>query len=215
MNFLRAKTPWLVKKAFPDYVWNFQPKEKVIYLTFDDGPTPIITQETLSILKQYDAKATFFCIGKNIKENPSIFSQIIDEGHAIGNHTYNHLKGWKSITKDYVENTLKAESAIEQISKSVNKQKLFRPPYGRIKPSQAKQLQQLGYTIIMWDVLSIDWDNSQAQEKVLKNVLEDTQPGSIVVFHDSEKAAKNMSYALPRVLDYFSKKGYAFKKIAI
>jgi len=130
VNFISPKTPWLAKKAFPSYVWDIPTKEKVIYLTFDDGPTPLITEKALEVLAKYNAKATFFCIGKNITENPVIYRQILDEEHAIGNHTYNHLKGWKTATKAYVESTVKTEQTIQQINKSINQQKLFRPPYG-------------------------------------------------------------------------------------
>ena len=213
LNFLSPKTPWLAKKAFPSYVWELPSKEKVIYLTSDDGPTPVITEKVLEILATYKAKATFFCIGKNIDENPTIYKELLDNGHAIGNHTYNHLKGWKATTKEYLENTLKTEHTIQQISKLTNQQKLFRPPYGRIKPSQGKALQKLGYKIIMWDVLAIDWNSSISKEQVLENIVSNTVDGSIVVMHDSMKASKNMLYALPKVLDYFSEKGFVFKKI--
>jgi len=218
VNFLRAKTPWLLKRAFPSFVWNIHEQEinkKTIYLTFDDGPTPEITERVLDILKEYNADATFFCIGENIEKNPTIFNRILNDGHAIGNHTYNHLKGWKSDTTTYIDNTIKTEKTIQQITKSTNQQNLFRPPYGQIKLPQAKQLQNLGYKIIMWDVVAIDWDSNISQEKVLKNVINNTKDGSIVVFHDSIKASKNMLYALPKTLDYFSEKGFAFKKIEL
>lgn len=215
MNFISPKTPWLAKKAFPSYVWDIPTKEKVIYLTFDDGPTPLITEKALEVLAKYNAKATFFCIGKNITENPVIYRQILDEEHAIGNHTYNHLKGWKTATKAYVESTVKTEQTIQQINKSINQQKLFRPPYGRIKPSQANALQKLGYNIIMWDVIAFDWETSISKEEVLQNVINNTENGSVVVLHDSVKASKNMLYALPKILDYFSEKGFVFKKIEL
>ena len=213
MNFVSPKTPWLAKKAFPSYVWDIPSKEKIIYLTFDDGPTPVVTEKVVEILAAYKAKATFFCIGKNIAENPAIFQQLLDNDHAIGNHTYNHLKGLRTATKEYLENTLEAEQTIQQINKSTNRQKLFRPPYGRNKPSQGKSLEKLGYKIIMWDVLAIDWDSSISKEQVLENIVSNTVDGSIVVLHDSLKASKNMLYALPKVLDYFSEKGFVFKKI--
>lgn len=215
MNFVSPKTPWLAKKAFPSYVWELPSKEKVIYLTFDDGPTPVITEKVVDILAKHKAKATFFCIGKNIAENPATYQQLLDNGHAIGNHTYNHLKGWKVATTAYLENTLKTEQTIQHINTSTNQQKLFRPPYGSIKPSQGKALQKLGYKIIMWDVLAIDWDSAVTKEEVLDNVISNTINGSIVVLHDSIKASENMLYALPKVLDYFTKKGFVFKKIEI
>ena len=215
MNFVSPKTPWLAKKAFPSYVWDIPSKEKIIYLTFDDGPTPVITEKVVEILANYNAKATFFCIGKNIAENPAIYQLLLDSGHAIGNHTFNHLKGWRTTTKEYLENTIEAEQTIQQINKSTNQQKLFRPPYGRIKPSQGKALEKLGYKIIMWDILAIDWDSTVAKEDVLDNIVSNTVDGSIVVLHDSIKASKNMLYALPKVLDHFTKKGYTFKKIML
>ena len=213
MNFISPKTPWLAKKTFPSYVWDIPSKEKIIYLTFDDGPTPVITEKVLEILATYKAKATFFCIGKNIIENPIVYQHILDEGHAIGNHTYTHEKGWLTTKNDYVDSVEKTQETIQQTSNSTNLQKLFRPPYGRIKPSQGKALQKLGYKIIMWDVLAIDWDASISEKKVLQNVLNNTESGSIIVLHDSVKASKNMLSVLPKILDYFDKKGFAFKKI--
>lgn len=233
MDFIPAKTPKLITKALPNLVWQLPTKEKVIYLTFDDGPTPEITDWTLDTLNAYNAKATFFCIGDNIEKYPEIFNRINAEQHAIGNHTFNHLKGWKTKTKSYIENTLKAQEAIKlntKISDSkleenatldlpkhqkseIKNQKLFRPPHGRIKPKQAKQLQELGYKIIMWNVLSKDWDKNISKEKCLENVIKNTTSGDIVVFHDSTKASRNMQYALPRVLEHFTKKGFEFKRI--
>jgi len=215
MHIIPVTVPIFVKKTFPNVVWGFPAKSKSIYLTFDDGPTPEITVWTLSILKQYDAKATFFCIGKNVKEHPEIFHKIIIDGHAIGNHTYNHLKGWKTKTDDYINNVENTRKVIvNQIQNPEFRiQNLFRPPYGQIRPKQVKKLSRLGYNIIMWSVLSMDYDNSLSKEKCLKNVINNTSSGDIVVFHDSIKASKNMQYALPKVLEYFSKKGYEFKRI--
>lgn len=213
MKLISVKTPWLFKRLFASYVWNIPTNNKVLYLTFDDGPTPEITEQVLDILKQYNAKATFFCIGKNVELYPKIFQKVIASGHTIGNHTQNHLKGWKNSKTNYVENTLVAEQSIQQINKSTNLQKLFRPPYGQLKPSQGKVLQKLGYKIIMWDVLSYDWEQSISKEKVLKNVIVNTVSGSIIVFHDSVKASKNMLYALPKVLEHFGEKGYKFESL--
>ena len=217
MNLTPATIPRLIKNLFQNLVWELPTKEKVIYLTFDDGPTPKITEWTLNMLKQYNAKATFFCIGKNIEEHPDIFSEIVSEGHAIGNHTFTHVKGWKTNTKDYIDNIKKVHSVFQtsllEGEKSASYNQLFRPPYGQIKPKQIKALTLLGYKIIMWSVLSVDWHKSVSKEKCLKNVINNTTPGSIVVFHDSIKASVNMQYALPKVLDYFSKKGYVFKRI--
>ncbi|WP_303318683.1 polysaccharide deacetylase family protein [Flavivirga abyssicola] len=215
-----VKIPVIVKKIFPNYIWDIPSIDNVIYLTFDDGPTPEITNWVLETLKTYNAKATFFCIGNNIEKHPNIFQNIIAEGHTIGNHTYNHIKGWKTKTKDYLENTIEAEEIINsqiQNSKTVNQKSListlFRPPHGQITLEQGKRLMALGYKIIMWDVLSFDWDKSISKETCLNNVTNKATPGSIIVFHDSVKASKNMQYALPKVLEFFSKKGYTFKAI--
>lgn len=194
---------------FPNYVWDIATTDKIIYLTFDDGPTPDITDWTLNLLKQYHAKATFFCIGHNIDKYPDVYNTILADQHLIGNHTYNHLKGWKTSVNDYVENVLKTETLIAPKTEL----KLFRPPYGKLKAKQAQQLQQLGYRIIMWDILSFDWDCKVTPENCLKGVITNTKPGSIIVFHDSIKASRNMMYTLPKVLDYFSKKGYQFKSL--
>ena len=200
-------------RFFSKYTWRFLSKKKEIFLTFDDGPTPEITEFILSELKKHDAKATFFCIGKNIKNHPELFSQLISDGHSIGNHTQNHLKGWKTNTKDYVDNVLECNKTITQFNNTTIKQQLFRPPYGKIKKSQAKELLKRGYKIIMWDVLSADFDTTISNEKCLQNILDNTTKGSIIVLHDSVKAAERMKYALPRVLKTFSDKGYVFKAI--
>lgn len=215
MRLTPVKTPKLVKWMFPNYIWNIPTTSKTIYLTFDDGPTPEITNWTLTVLKQYQAKATFFCIGNNIKKHPEIFENIIQDGHAIGNHTYNHLKGWKSNTRPYLDNIKQAQDLIEfhaknQKTKFIN---TFRPPYGQITLKQGKQLLALNYKIIMWDVLSFDWQTQVSPETCFKNIISKTTNGSIVVFHDSVKASRNMQYALPKMLEYFSNKGYVFQPI--
>ena len=220
MSFYFIKTPNIIQRFFEKYVWSFSmdsSKQKTIYLTFDDGPTPEITEWTLNTLKQYNAKATFFCIGKNVENYPKIFQKIIEGEHAIGNHTHNHLNGWKTSNTIYIENVLKAAKAFNSPS-TINQQlttNLFRPPYGKIKSSQAKQLINKGYEIIMWDVLSADFDKSISKEKCLDNVLRNTQNGSIVVFHDSVKAEQHLKFVLPKVLEYFSKEGYQFSSIVL
>jgi peptidoglycan/xylan/chitin deacetylase (PgdA/CDA1 family) len=187
--------------------------KKNIYLTFDDGPHPEITEWVLNLLKKYNAAATFFCVGENITKHPGVFEEIIFQNHTVGNHTFNHLNGWKSPNKDYIHSVLKAEEVIHN-SKFINhKSYLFRPPYGKIKTSQAKFLIKEGYEIVMWDVLSADFDQNTSKEKCLQNVLKNTKPGSIIVFHDSEKAFKNLEYVLPKVLEYFSEKGFTFKAL--
>ncbi|SFI49549.1 polysaccharide deacetylase family protein [Olleya namhaensis] len=208
MPVFPAKTPKLIQRLFPKYIWNKASLDKTLYLTFDDGPTPEITQWTLDTLAQYDAKATFFCIGENVTKYPDIFKSVANAGHVIGNHTFNHLKGWHTHTDRYIDNTLKAQQVI-----APNSNGLFRPPFGKIKGSQAKQLLSKGYKIVMWSVLSYDWEVKVTQEQCLKNVIKHATSGSIVVFHDSVKASKNMQYTLPKVLDYFSKKGYTFKSL--
>ncbi|WP_181374526.1 polysaccharide deacetylase family protein [Polaribacter aquimarinus] len=209
------RTPRVMMRLFSKYTWHFHSAKKQIFLTFDDGPTPEITQFVLDELKKYNAKATFFCIGKNIQNHQDIFNQILLEGHSIGNHTQNHLKGWKSNLDSYVKNVLECENIISSKTKKLKTQhyKLFRPPYGKIKNKQAKILIEKGYQIIMWDVLSADFDTSISNEKCLQNVLKNTKNGSIVVFHDSIKAAERMRYTLPIILKKFSEKGYKFSKI--
>lgn len=215
MKIIPAKTPGFVKTLFPNFIWNINTNNKTLYLTFDDGPTPEITNWVLGTLKPYDAKATFFCIGNNIEKHPDIFQNIVNNGHAIGNHTYNHLKGWKHKTATYTEEVKQTQ---ELIDSTINNQqskiyKLFRPPYGKFKTKQSKAIQNLGYKIILWDVLSYDWDKSVTEDDCLKNVLSSAKEGSIVVFHDSVKASKNLKFVLPKVLEYYSKKGYVFKAL--
>ena len=226
MTLTPIKTPLVAKKMFPNYVWDIpSTDEKTIYLTFDDGPTPEITDWTLNTLRKFDAKATFFCIGDNIEKYPEVFKNILNESHVIGNHTQNHIKGWKTKTKDYIKNIEEAQNIINlqipnskfQDSETSNHQSLivniFRPPYGQITPNQGKNLMTLGYKIIMWDILSFDWDKNVSEATCLENVISKAKDGSVIVFHDSLKASKNMTYALPKVLEYFSKQDYKFKGI--
>lgn len=202
-----TKTPWLVKKLYPNLIWNMSPESRCIYLTFDDGPIPIVTPFVLNILKLYDAKATFFCIGDNVSKHPEVFEQLKNEGHAIGSHTYNHLNGWDTDDETYLDNFTRADK--------LTNTNLFRPPYGRIKKSQIKQLKAIKpkLDIIMWSVLSRDYDQTLDPEKCLENVLKHTKAGDIVLFHDSLKARERMEYALPRALEYWSGKGYEFKAL--
>ncbi|WP_440068404.1 polysaccharide deacetylase family protein [Tenacibaculum discolor] len=208
MRLYFIKTPRILKQLFAKYTWSFFTNKKEIYLTFDDGPIPQVTEFVLDQLHNFNAKATFFCIGDNIRKHPAVFSRIVNEGHSVGNHTFNHLNGWKSSNTAYIENTSKCESLLPD-----QKTKLFRPPYGKIKRKQAKQLLASDYKIIMWDVLSADFDSSITKEKCLQNVLENAQNGSIIVFHDSIKASDKLYYALPKVLKEFSQRGYDFKAI--
>ena len=206
MKFYTIKTPSIIQRVFSNYRWRFSSVPKEIYLTFDDGPTPEITTFVLNELKKHKAKATFFCIGKNVKKHLTIYERIKKEGHALGNHTYNHLNGFRTNNTNYIENILLAEKLIET--------NLFRPPYGRLKSSQAKSIISKGYKIIMWDVLSGDFDTTITPEKCLKNVLDKTTNGSIVVMHDSEKAKDKIFYTLPKILSYYQEKGYLFKAIS-
>lgn len=204
------KTHSIIKKIFSKYIWDLPNTENKIYLTFDDGPTPEITEWVLEQLDKHNAKATFFCIGKNIEAHPSIFTKIINKGNTIGNHTFNHLNGWETTIKDYLENISMCKNIIQNQNA---KTKIFRPPYGKIKSSQAKLLKQLGYQIIMWDVLSADFDTTITKEECLNNVISNIKPGSIIVFHDSVKAFKNLEYTLPKVLDYLNEKGFSCETI--
>jgi peptidoglycan/xylan/chitin deacetylase (PgdA/CDA1 family) len=215
MGFYWIKTNSIIKKIFSKYVWDLPNVENKIYLTFDDGPTPQVTEWVLEQLLQHNAKATFFCIGKNIEAHPSLLKKTIDMGHRIGNHTFNHLNGWQTSTNEYSSNVLLCEKSISnQILKDSNeKSKIFRPPYGKIKSKQAKELLKQGYKIIMWDVLSADFDQAISTEKCLKNVILNVKPGSIIVFHDSVKAFKNLEYTLPKVLDYLDKNNFIYETI--
>jgi peptidoglycan-N-acetylglucosamine deacetylase len=205
--FYLTKTPGLLKALYKSCTWNFSPARPVVYLTFDDGPHPVATPFVLEQLRKYAAKATFFCIGKNVIEHPGIYQQILEEGHHTGNHTHNHLNGWKTGTDKYMENILAAREYIPS--------PLFRPPYGRITPFQVRHLKKLipNAQVIMWDVLSADFDTEKTGEVCVQNVVFKAKAGSIIVFHDSTKAWDRLEYALPRVLEYFHKQGLAMEAI--
>ncbi|MFB9843434.1 polysaccharide deacetylase family protein [Mucilaginibacter ginsenosidivorans] len=202
-----VKTPRLLKQLYPSLLWNKARDNQRIYVTFDDGPIPIVTPFVLNILEQYRAKATFFCIGDNVNKHPDIFEQVKNAGHAIGNHTFNHLKGWKTGDKTYLDNFLKADELVGS--------NLFRPPYGRIKRSQIKLLREAkpGLDIVMWDVLSGDFDQKLSPEDCLTNVLKHTEPGSIIVFHDSLKAFDRLEYVLPKAMEEWSRRGWEFASL--
>lgn len=199
-----TKVPSVVKRLFPNRIWNLSTEGKNLYLTFDDGPIPSVTPWVLSVLRKHQAKATFFCIGENVQKHPQIFQQVKNEGHTVGNHTFHHLNGWKTSTEDYVLNAKKATLVIDS--------EYFRPPFGKLKPAQASQLQR-HFKIVMWDVSSEDYNAKLSAEKCLANVLKNADSGSIIVFHDSLKAEKNLKYVLPKVLQHFTEKGFAFKAI--
>lgn len=194
----------IASKFFKEIVWNFPDRENELYLTFDDGPTDGLTQWVLSVLEEYNAKATFFCTGENVENNPSLFKQIIAEGHSVGNHSYSHMKGLRINNERYYKNVRKA---LEYIYSD-----LFRPPYGRIKPSQIRQLKK-DFKIIMWDVLTKDYNNNLKKETCLRKTMRKIKPGSIIVFHDTIKAERNLKYVLPEVLKYYSNKGFQFSSI--
>lgn len=212
MNFW-VKTNRFIKAIFPKYVWDIPNNEKKVYLTFDDGPIPEITEWVLDQLTQYKAKATFFCIGDNIEKHPEIFQKIIENNHSIGNHTFNHLKGWETSSKQYIENAEKCAHIMATFKIRNTNPKLFRPPYGKIKPSQAKALRQSGYKIIMWDVISMDFDANISPEQCLDNVTKHIKSGSIIVFHDSSKAWQNLQYVLPKTLEFLKKNEFVCEKI--
>jgi peptidoglycan-N-acetylglucosamine deacetylase len=205
--------PLLFRKLFRSFVWRIPTKDLVLFLTFDDGPIPVVTPAVLELLKKYDAKATFFCIGENVRKHPDIFQQVIHEGHAIGNHTYNHLNGWKTGTDDYLLNIDRCHGLLKtEISKPQSAIDFFRPPYGRLSVSQYFKI-KLDYSIIMWDVLTRDWKQHLTAEDCFSIVKRKAGPGSIIVFHDSIKAEKRMLPALEKTLQYFSEKGFRFDRI--
>lgn len=261
MGFNNRNISALGRVIYPSLLWNLPANTKTLYLTFDDGPIPEITPWVLSLLKEFNAKATFFCIGDNIAKHPKVFKQILAEGHSIGNHSFNHLNGWKTSAEDYVENVFLTEYQILKSSSETESEKiegriynsrqegeckanpytaqvssrsshndgtssnlnlpayntpplfskLFRPPFGKISPVQIKKLQQRGYKIVMWDVLSEDYNRGLSAEKCFKNVINYAKPGSIIVFHDSLKASANLQEILPKVLKFYKEKGYEFK----
>jgi len=197
-------TPQYVQALFPGLTWKMPAGQKTIYLTFDDGPIPEVTPWVLDTLRQYKAKATFFCVGDNVRKYPGIYEQVIEEGHSVGNHTLNHLSGWSTENISYFHN-------IRHCARVVHSG-LFRPPYGKLRPSQIQFLSR-HYRIIMWDVLSADFDNDISPEDCFQNVIQHAEMGSIVVFHDSLKAQTNLRYALPLVLEHFSRLGYTFSAL--
>ncbi len=198
-----VKTPWWLKAYYSQLVWQMPNNDAAVYLTFDDGPHPSITPFVLDELKKNNAKATFFCIGKNVVTHPDVYQRIKEEGHTIANHTHNHLNGWNTNTEEYIKNIKLASKHIDST--------LYRPPYGRIRVNQIKQLSD--FRIYMWDVLSADFDKKITPEQCLTNVTNNVKPGSIVVFHDSEKAWERMSYALPQVIKYCKQNNWTLKAL--
>ncbi len=201
---LIVRPPSLLTRALHRMTWEIPGENREVYLTFDDGPTPVITPWVLDQLDEAGAKATFFCLGRNVDKHPGLYNQILSAGHSVGNHSYSHLKGFRSSIRRYMEDIHLAGNYIDS--------KLFRPPYGRIFPGQVKAVLQQ-YDIIMWDVLSIDYNSGLSGDRVLQNVTRNVKPGSIIVFHDSDKAADNLYYALPRTLEFLQESGFNMKAI--
>lgn len=202
---LIEQPPFFYRLLFPGGHWRIPVKnEKVIYLTFDDGPIPEITPWVLDLLDKYHIKATFFCVGDNVRKYPDIYQQVLDRGHQVGNHTHNHLQGITTLSKNFIGN---AELASQYI-----KSTLFRPPHGHMRIFQSLALRKK-YKIVMWDVVTRDYSKRQTPEQVLDNVKRYARNGSIVVFHDSLKAEKNMKYALPAAIEWLLEQGYVFKVI--
>lgn len=212
MNKLLVKYPSILRWLYPERLSRVEGSQS-IYLTFDDGPVPEITPWVLDQLRKYNAKGSFFCVGENIKKYPEIFKQIVSEGHRIGNHSFFHLDGWKTSTSEYIQDVLRTEKLLQKEFPEKLPPKLFRPPFGKIKNSQARKLSKKDFKIVMWDVISWDFDTNVKKETCYKNVIENASEGSLVVFHDSQKASKNLQYTLPKVLSYFAEKGYEFKSL--
>ena len=197
--------PYVVRSLSKrNLTWKINTTENIIYLTFDDGPIPEITTFVLKQLEKFNAKATFFCVGDNVRKYPEVFEKIVTDLHSVGNHSYNHLNGWKSLSKDYLHNIEKCSPFFET--------DLFRPPYGKISPMQILKLKK-NYSIVLWSVLSYDFDCETTCQRCLENVISHTKAGSIVVFHDSIKAKKNLFYTLPRFLKHFTDLGFEFKSL--
>lgn len=205
------RIPKWIQQLYAGYLWQVNTHKKELFLTFDDGPTPNVTSFVLDTLKEFNTKATFFCIGKNVKENPLLFQRIIEEGHAVGNHTNHHLNGWRTDVSSYVNDVFNAQNELEkQTDLYLN---LFRPPYGKITKRQANKLQENKFKIIMWSLLSGDFDVNITAEKCYQNCIKTIKKGDIIVFHDSLKSYKKLKIVLPKILLYYQKKGYVLKKL--
>lgn len=199
-----VRPPTYLRFLYPGVVWRKPTSEKILYLTFDDGPTPEVTTKVLDLLASYHAKATFFCIGINVKKHPEIYRRIITDGHSIGNHTHTHPNSWKVSVASYLMDVEESQKVIDS--------NLFRPPYGKLTPRTLFSLKKK-FRIIMWDVISCDFDEKVAADQVYKNVIQHTGKGSIIVFHDSLKAAPRMLEVLPAILERYSKEGFSFMKL--
>ena len=196
------QVPGFVRGLFPKALWRMNPDEKAVYLTFDDGPIPVVTPWVVELLGRYDIKATFFMVGDNVRKHPQEFRQVIEAGHRVGNHTFNHLKGVFTETNEYLDNVEKADALIHS--------KLFRPPHGMLRRSQYKELSKR-YQFVMWDLVTRDYSKRMNGEEVLANVKKYVRNGSIITFHDSLRSEENLKYALPRAIEWLLEQGYEFK----
>jgi peptidoglycan/xylan/chitin deacetylase (PgdA/CDA1 family) len=204
----------LLSAIFPDVIFRVNTAEKNLYLTFDDGPAEV-TPWVLEELKKFNAQATFFCVGDNIEKNIPLFNEIVNSKHTVGNHTMNHLNGWKTKTKNYLDDVEKCNSVLnsqQPQTSNLKPQTFFRPPYGRITLPQYFSIRK-NHRIVMWDVLSKDYDKNISAEKCLQRVIQNSQSGSVIVFHDSAKAEKNLQYVLPKVLEYFAERNFRFESL--
>lgn len=197
-------TPYIIRLFYPSLLWKMPKGDKKIYITFDDGPHPSITPKVLEILKKFNAKATFFCVGNNVNKYKETFDMIINDGHSVGNHTYNHEKGWNTGTREYVDSVNKTRLLVGS--------DLLRPPHGKMTTAQIRALKK-EYRLIAWSVISYDWDKSLTPDDCFENVVRKSDDGSIIVFHDSEKAVGNMIPTLTKMLQYYSDRGFAFERI--
>lgn len=204
MIYFVKKPQWL-RRFYGDCTWEIETSDKVLYLTFDDGPDPSETPFVMEQLAKYNAKGTFFCIGKNVVEYPRVYESLIKEGHAVGNHSFSHIDGWKTNNKKYFSDIAEAAKVIQT--------NIFRPPYGHVTWNQVNRLKKDDLKTILWNLLSADFDEQTTREKCLANVIDNAKPGSIVLFHDSSIASRNMRYALPKVLEHFTKEGYRFEAV--
>jgi peptidoglycan/xylan/chitin deacetylase (PgdA/CDA1 family) len=200
------KTPYIVKLFYPSVIWKVKDNQKNIYVTFDDGPDEKITPEVLDLLDEYNAKATFFCVGEKVKENAPIYHQILEQGHSVGNHSYHHLKGRKTNNKEYLINVNEAKKVIDS--------SFFRPPYGSFNFRQIQALKK-DFKIVLWSVLPGDFDNKISKEKVLERAIKHSGAGSIIVFHDNNKFREKMLFALTGFLEHYKSMGYNFKPLTM
>lgn len=204
------RIPAIVRLLYPEVSWNEDCNDRVLYLTFDDGPTPTVTDFVLDQLDKYRSKATFFCIGKNIDRYPEIFKKILKKGHSFGNHSHKHINGWNSSQESYVNDVKKCEAAILKIAST--SKRLFRPPYGKIKLSQVTELKN-SYKIVLWNYLIGDFDHNLSAKKCLEKAKKGVKNSDIIVFHDNEKSFESLKFVLPKFLEHFSARGFEFRAL--